>query len=221
MGIAIPYYKNSEECEIRFKELMKVINEQLTDDMLLYIYEDGQFSNWLWEYAQARPNIINVESNAKNKGVSHARNVLLDKMLDKVEYILFLDSDDMIEDDYFKVMFEYCGDMTHEIIESRFRDYKYNYEFERNKIKSGVAGSAIMTKIIGDIRFEEDRQIGEDTRFNNEVMDLSKYRKKLAKTTYFYQLGANPNSLMMRYKRKEIGEKRENGKRNTKNTTKV
>ena len=205
MAIAIPYYKNSEECETAFKKLMETLDKQLTDDMLLYIYEDGQFSNWLWEYAKKRPNIIKIKSVAKNKGVSVARNYLLDQLIDKCEYILFLDADDMVDDDYLKVMFEYCGDMTHEIIESRFRDYKYNYEFEREKVKSGVAGCAIMTKIIGDIRFEEDRQIGEDTRFNNEVMDLSKYRKKLAKTTYFYQLGINPNSLMMKYKRKEIG----------------
>ena len=47
LGICIPYYKNSEECEIRFKELMECLVPQLTNDMILCIYEDGQFSNWL------------------------------------------------------------------------------------------------------------------------------------------------------------------------------
>ncbi len=208
VGIAIPYYKNSEQCETKFRELMKVIDKQLNDNFLLYIYEDGQFSNWLWEYAQEKPKIIHLESNAKNRGVSYARNRLLDDLIDKVEYILFLDSDDMIDKNYLKVMYEYCEDRTHEIIESKFRDFKYEYNFDRKKVKSGVAGSAIKTSIIGDIRFDENRQIGEDTKFCNEVMDLTKYRKKLAKTTYTYQLGVNPNSLMMRYKRKEIDELR-------------
>ena len=208
IGIVIPYYKNSEECEIAFKKLMEQLDKQLTDGMVLYVYEDGQFSNWLWEYAQKKPNLIHIESNAKNKGVSYARNKMLDQLIDKCEYILFIDSDDRIADDYLKVMFEYCADKTHEIIESHFEDYKFKTEFRRNEVRSGVAGSAIMTKIIGNIRFQEDRQIGEDTRFMNEVCDLTKYRKKLAKTNYYYQLGINPNSLIMKYKRKEIGEKR-------------
>jgi glycosyltransferase involved in cell wall biosynthesis len=208
LGISIPYYKNSNECEITAKNLMKQLDEQLTDDMLLYIYEDGQFSNWLLEYGKKKPNIIKIKSVAKNKGVSVARNYLLDQLIDKVEYILFLDMDDKIDDDYLKIMYEYCADMTHEVIESIFTDGKFTTEFQKNKVRSGTSGVAIQTKIIGNIRFDENRQIGEDTKFSNEVIDLTKYRKKQAKTKYYYQYGINPNSLIMRYKRKEIGETR-------------
>ena len=35
LGIIIPYYKNSEECEIEFKELIEQLLPQLTDDMIL------------------------------------------------------------------------------------------------------------------------------------------------------------------------------------------
>ena len=208
LGIAIPYFCNSNECEIAAKNLMKQLDEQLTDDMLLYIYEDGQFSNWLWEYAKKKPNIIKIKSVAKNKGVSHARNVLLEKLLDKVEYILFLDMDDKIDDDYLRVMYEYCADKTHEIIECTYIDYHKKFTFEKDKVRSGISGVAFKTSIVGDNRFDENRQIGEDTDFSYRVFDLKKYRKKLAKTTYYYQYGVNPNSLMKRYKRKEIGEKR-------------
>ena len=52
LGIAIPYYKNSEECEEHFKILMGVLEPQLTDDMILCIYEDGQESDWLWDFAK-------------------------------------------------------------------------------------------------------------------------------------------------------------------------
>lgn len=208
LGIAIPYYKNSEQCEIAFKKLMKQLDKQLSDNMFLYVYEDGQFSNWLWEYAQNKSKQIKVESNAKNKGVSYARNKMLDQLINKCEYILFIDSDDYIDDDYLRVMYEHCADMTHEVIESIFIDGKFITEFKRDKVRSGTSGVAIQTKIIGNIRFDENRQIGEDTKFSNEVIDLTKYRKKQAKTKYHYQYGANPNSLIKRYKRKEIGERR-------------
>lgn len=206
LALAIPYYKNSEECEIIFKRLMEQLNRQLIDDMILYIYEDGQKSEWLSEYIN-KSNII-IKSSLENKGVSYARNYMLDKLIDKCEYILFMDADDYIDDDYLKIMYEYCANMTHEVIESIFTDGKFTTEFQKNKVRSGTSGVAIQTKIIGNIRFDENRQIGEDTKFSNEVIDLTKYRKKQAKTKYYYQYGINPNSLIMKYKRKEIGETR-------------
>ena len=208
LGIAIPYFCNSNECEIAAKNLMKQLDEQLTDDMLLYIYEDGQISNWLWEYVKKKPNIIKIKSVSKNKGVSVARNYLLDQLIDKVEYILFLDMDDMIDDDFLRVMYEYCADMTHEVIEPTFQENKFECKYNRNLIRCGVAGEAIKTSIIGNIRFDEARQIAEDCDFSHSVIDLTKHRKRNAKTKYYYQLGANPNSLTMKYKRNEIGERR-------------
>lgn len=208
LGVAIPYFCNSNECEIAAKKLMKQLDEQLTDDMLLYIYEDGQFSNWLWKYTKKKPNAIKIKSVAKNKGVSVARNYLLDQLIDKVEYILFLDMDDKIDDDYLRVMYEYCADMTHEVIEPTFQENKFECKYNKNLIRCGVAGEAIKTSIIGDIRFDETRQIAEDCDFSHNVIDLEKHRKKHAPTKYYYQLGANPNSLTMKYKRNEIGERR-------------
>lgn len=206
LGIIIPYYKNSEECEIAFKKLMETLEKQLTDDMILYVYEDGQYSEWLYKYA--KPDKVIYTSCDENKGVSWARNSGIDYLIDNVEYILFLDSDDMVADDYLKVMCEYCADNTHEIIESTFYVKDQPSTFLPNVVRSGVAGSAIQTKIIDDIRFKENLQIAEDTTFMNEVCDLSKYRKKHAPTKYYYQYGINPNSLIMRYNRKEIRKER-------------
>jgi len=204
LGIAIPYYKNSEQCEIAFKKLMEQLDKQLTKGMILYVYEDGQFSNWLWKYAQNKPELIKIKSNAKNKGVSFARNYIIDHLINEVDYILFLDSDDRIADNYLKVIYDNCADNTHEIIESYFENGRFKTEFNKNVVRSGAAGSALQCKIIGKIRFDEILQIGEDTKFMNQVCDLTKYRKKLAKTNYYYQLGINPNSLTMKYDKKEI-----------------
>lgn len=206
LGIAIPYYKNTIQCEEAFKELMAKIDEQLTDDMILYIYEDGQASQWLLKYNE-RSNVI-IKGATENKGVSHARNVMIDYLINKVKYILFLDSDDMIDDDYLLKMYEYCADNSHEIIESKLWINDAEPAYDPKVVRCGVAGNAIQTKIIGNIRFDEKLQIGEDTNFMQDVCDLSKYRKKYCPTSYYYRLGINQESLTMKHLRKEIGKER-------------
>ena len=47
LGIGIPYYKNSPECEVAFKKLMKTLESQVGGNIYLYVYEDGQKSRWL------------------------------------------------------------------------------------------------------------------------------------------------------------------------------
>ena len=212
LNIAIPYYKNSEECEIAFKKLIEKISFQLLNpklkDVEVYIYEDGQFSSWIWEYATKFPLTFKIKSCARNKGVSFARNYMIDKLINKVEYILFMDSDDMIEDNFLSVMYDYCADLTHEVVEPTFQEKRLESKYNPKLIRCGVAGEAIKTSIIGNIRFDEKKQIAEDCDFSHKVIDLTKHRKRHAKTKYYYQLGINPNSLTMKYKRKEIGEKR-------------
>lgn len=205
LGICIPYYKNSEECEIRFKELMECLIPQLTNDMILCIYEDGQVSNWLLDMVKGNENIF-VMINKKNKGVSFARNKCIDYLISRVEYILFLDSDDMVENNYLIKVHEYCADRTHDIIETTFYINGVLMGYNPIEVRSCAASSAIRVNVIGDHRFEENRQIGEDTHFMNEIIDLKNYRKKYCPAEYYYRLGTNPNSLIKRYERKEIGE---------------
>lgn len=206
LGIGIPYYKNTQQCEDAFKELMEQIDNQLNGNMLLYIYEDGQESEWLKQYNSFNVKIV---SNKKNKGVSYARNKMLDYLIDKVEYILFIDSDDKLSDDYLDVMYRYCADLSHEFIESSFTINGNLAPFNSKLVRCGVAGTAIKTNVIGDIRFQENLQIGEDTNFMHDVCDLTKYRKKHAPTCYFYQLGINNDSLTMKHAREEINKERE------------
>ena len=205
LGIIIPYYCNSLECENRFKLLMKTIKRQLSSGMILYIYEDGQISRWLYEYQDY--NVI-IENSKINKGVSVARNKGIEYLKDKVDYILFIDSDDMIESNYLKLIYRECFKNKWDIIESLFFVNDKLKEYGDKIVRTSVSGSAIRTCIIGNIRFKEDLQIGEDTDFMKRIWDKYKIKKKLVKTSYFYNLGYNLNSLTMRYKRKEIEESR-------------
>lgn len=204
LGIAIPFYKNSGQCENKFKLLMQQIKEQLIEGVIIYIYEDGQISDWLEEYKDI-PNIVIEQCNV-NKGVSFARNKCLEYLKDKVLYIEFIDSDDRLSDNYLAKMYEYCADNTHDIIESAFWFKGNIYPFQREAKRGGVAGSAFKTNMLGELRFDEKLQIGEDTKFMYELLDFSKHRKKYCKDAiYYYNYGANPNSLTLRHERKEIG----------------
>ena len=206
LGILIPYYKNSEECEQTFRHLMIKLSQQITDKMILYVYEDGQKSDWLDEYKN-KNNIVIVQ-NKVNKGVSYARNKGLDYLIPKVNYILFLDSDDIISNNFLQITYEYCADNSHEIIEPNFYIKTFKTSYEPHKVRCGCAASAIQTRIIGNIRFDNNLQIGEDTKFMKDVCDLTKYRKKLSKADYFYQFGINHNSLTKRKERNEIEKER-------------
>lgn len=205
LGILIPYYKNSQACEDAFKELMHQIDMQLNGDMLLYIYEDGQESEWLKEYNSFNVKIV---SNKVNKGVSYARNQGLEYLLDKVEYILFLDSDDRLSDDYLDIMYKYCADRTHEFVESSFNINGVLAQYDSKLVRSSPAGTAIKVEVIGNTRFDEKLQIGEDTNFIHDICDLTLYRKRHAPTCYYYQLGRNYDSLTMKHQRGEIGKER-------------
>lgn len=212
LGVIIPYYKNSEECEIAFKELMNQISKQINDDMILYVYEDGQVSDWLVDYQKELKDKMFLEQNPINNGVSYARNRAIDYLIDKVDYIGFLDSDDYVESNYLTKVYEYCADRSHEIIETTFYIKGQLMRYNPKEVRSCAASSFVKVNVIGKHRFKENTQIGEDTEFMNEIVDLSKYRKKHCPTEYYYRLGINPNSLIKRYERNEIGKERESEK---------
>lgn len=203
LGIIIPYYKNSEVCEKNFKLLMDVLTRQLTDKIMLYVYEDGQFSNWLNKYNSYN---ICITGEDVNRGVSYARNTGLDFFLNvikDIDYILFIDSDDMIDSNYLIKMYRslYKKD---DILESRFFIKDRLYKYGNNDIRNGVCGQCIKTSLIGKLRFNEDICIGEDTLFMQELWKRYKIKKRLVETNYYYNLGDNMNSLSMKYTRKEI-----------------
>lgn len=208
LGICIPYFRNTEQCEIAFKKMMEQVEKEITDDMLLCVYEDGQVSDWLVEYQKKLGDKMFLIQNPVNYGVSYARNRILDYLVDKTLYVLFIDSDDDIDDNYLKVMHDYCGDNSHEVIEGGILINDVKTSFEKNIVRCGAAGSAIQSRLLKNKRFDESLQIGEDTRFMGEVIDLTKHRKKYADTNYYYKLGNNPESLTMRWDKKTISKYR-------------
>lgn len=207
LGIVIPYYKNSDRCEENFKLLMSVLEKDLkllTDDVLLVVVEDGQCSGWL---ADNKSDNVVIISSLINRGVSYARNVGLDYCISKdCDYILFLDSDDMIDSNYIrKILNEIGYDDIYDInffVNDTLKEYRVS-----NNTRSSVCGLVIKANLIGTLRFKENIQYGEDKMFINQLIERNKDNISYGyvNTNYYYNYGSNLNSLCMRYLRHEIG----------------
>ena len=208
LGVVIPYYVNDQVCISAFLGLMQKIKKQLTDEMILIVIEDGQYSNWLDEYI--KEDNITVVRLSKNYGVSVARNIGINLLINDYDYILFLDSDDVISDDYLTYMLEACRKHEYDVYESQCRIvWEHVIPFREKVNRYGVVGSAISSKIIEYKRFDPNVQIAEDTEFMKSVVKLDKHTKGYVKEAiYYYQLGLNKKSLTMLHQRGLISERR-------------
>lgn len=199
LGIGIPYYKNSPECEVAFKKLMKTLNDQVGGNIVLEIFEDGQYSEWLHLYNRGK---IEVHSPLIHLGIAAIRNMIKNYILNvkKCDYIMFLDSDDMVDCDFVSKMYTAACTNNYDMIVSRFMMNKKEISYAQ---RSNVAGICLRTDFIKGIHFDENYNISEDTLFIQEVYKR-KPRIGIIDSNYYYNYGINPNSLMMRYERSEI-----------------
>lgn len=213
LGIGIPYYKNSQECEIAFKKLMKTLEKQIGGNIYLYIYEDGQYSDWLKPYLFGNIKNIYCDYELKNKGIAYARNHLMNIFTytsslvedDKIDYIMFLDSDDMVDCDFISKMYEAAATGKYDMIISRFIMNKKEMFYPK---RCNVAGICLRTEFIKDLKFNEEYNISEDTLFINKVYERDP-KIFTIDSNYYYNYGINPNSLMKRFERSEIKLKKE------------
>ena len=201
LGILIPYYKNSPECEVAFKKLMKTLKKQVGGNIWVLICEDGQYSEWLYNYKEH----IEILSSKINHGVSLCRNALLLWAGKDFDYLMFLDSDDMIDCDFISKMYEAASSGNYDMITSRFIYNKKEMFYPK---RCNVAGICLRTEFIEGLSFDTDYNISEDTLFINEVYERNPKIYQID-SNYYYNYGVNPNSLMMRFERSEIKLKRE------------
>ena len=207
IGIVIPYYENGRIMRDKLEWLLYVLEQQIEHNIEIVIVDDGSKANWLDKY-QRKFTIIHLK---QNKGVSHARNVGLEYLLSKgVDYIGFIDGDDSVSSDYINeakwLMLEH-----YDFIDSRFVQEGLEifgsmkgFDILHKKKRGGVAGCFFKSSVIGDIKFDEKLQIGEDTKFVDDVIDLKKHKKGVSMGMYVYNLGVNSDSLTMRHARGEI-----------------
>lgn len=179
LSIIIPYYDRPEY----IKKLMDKLSTQLTDEVEVIIVDDC--SPTPLDY----PNVIRLEENSG--GASIPRNIGLDNA--KGKYICFIDSDDLVSDDYIKTIlnkikeeWDYC------YISWKGKSNRIIIENEPPKWNCCVWNCIYKRDLIGNERFKPELKIAEDYDFNNRVRKGK--RANITKIIYYYNEDT-PNSL--------------------------
>ena len=188
LGVAIPYYKQNLLCEQLFNYLKEIIDMQIDyyffyDDIKVIVYEN-------------------------DIGLAAARNKIMEELIPDCKYITFIDADDRISEDYFKIIYDNILSNKYDIYMTEF--YINHSKFEHDTLQNHVTGVVYRTDLIKNIRFNENRNVGEDMEFNNEVRKLNPTCITIP-CQYYYNYGANKDCLSYRYARDEIGEFIERG----------
>lgn len=181
LSIIIPYYDTWEYTE----ELLNVLLPQLTDEVEVLIIDDGCNEKRLDKYPVK---VIHLKDNSGTASVP--RNIGLDHATG--DYIAFIDSDDMVSDDYIKTILQ---KLKYDIIYITWEVGKKTIMMlsKPPTWNCSVWCRVYKREIIGDIRFDESLKIAEDWKFNQEV----KYKTSacIQKTIYFYNRGRKGSLL--------------------------
>ena len=184
ISIITPYYNTLKQT----KELAEVLTPQLNEKIEWIIVDDGCNEK---ELNNLKAKVIHLKENSG--GASVPRNVALD--IAKGKYILFIDSDDMIAENYIEVItkklnedFDYC------FISWSGIDGKFIIEDKPPLWNCSIWNCIYKREIIGNERFNPKLIIAEDYDFNKRVRK-GKYTS-IQDIIYFYR--NNPNSLTKR-----------------------
>lgn len=115
--IVIPVYNGEKYLN---KCIDSVLNQSI-DNYEILLINDGSKDNSqkiIDDYCNKYPNIIR-SINQKNKGVSKTRNFAIDNV--KTEYIMFMDNDDFIDNDYIETLYNTIEKDKSDIVLSGFK----------------------------------------------------------------------------------------------------
>ena len=186
LSIIIPYYKTYEETI----KLLDGLIPQLTNETEVFLIDDGCNEERLDTYKN-KINIIHLE---ENHGLSYARNRGTEKALG--EYIVFVDSDDYVSDDYIETIID-------KINTSEFDYCYFSWQMINKKdIIRIVDNPPTWNLAVWNAIYKKDylEPFDEDVRFMEDIPFQIKMREKkgkkeiIDKVLYYYNDG-RPGSL--------------------------
>lgn len=212
----IPVY-NSEQF---LEECIESLRNQTLKEIEMIFINDGSTDNSLeilnkYEKIDSRIKVINQN----NSGPSVARNIGIEVATG--EYISFIDSDDWIDKDMYKMMYEVARDNNSDSIicdmkmvdkekELYIKGITYSkYKYNRNEIEdkifkellsnsqfNSMANKIYRTSIIkeNNIRLDKNIYYAEDWLFNMEFFKISKNIFYINECFYYYRRGHESSS---------------------------
>lgn len=204
LSIIIPYYNTKEYTD----ELLECLDKQIVPGVEVILIDDGSPKPYKSKYKWL--SVIRT----KNQGQAAARNRGL--KCAKGEYIQFIDSDDMVSPHFIRKLLEKIEDNP-ELIEYSWRslnikgvqfDYKVKRQGDRLSNPSACT-RCFKRSLIGNIRFNEQKDATEDEDFSRRVGYLSKDIKAaiIPEYMYFYRTDV-ANSNTKNYKNGQTKTKR-------------
>lgn len=164
LSIIIPYY-NTANYTIK---LLEQLDKQMKPNIEVILVDDYSDIPIVVDYEWLK--VIRLD---KNSGVAgKPRNIGLDNA--KGEYIAFIDSDDMVADNYIDKILE-ATSQEKDII---YLSWNYPGHQEIMIIKPKKWNCSVWCRVykrtlIGNTRFREDLKLAEDYVFNNEIKPKS------------------------------------------------
>lgn len=172
LSIITAYYKTYDLT----KKLAKVLIPQLTDEVEWLIIDDGCNETRLDKYKD-KANIIHIKENqgaplTYNYGINEA----------KGKYIAFVDCDDLVSDDFIKVLIDNINNHNEDLLFMNWKDLNTGMEFIH---PSNIAAFKCIYKKDIIPRFPNIK--GEfDIPFHNEIMKDKYSKYYIDKTLYYY-----------------------------------
>lgn len=192
LSIITPYY----DCLEYTKKLADVLIPQLTNEVEWIIIDDGSNEEYLDTLGVK---VIHLDTNSGNASIP--RNKGLD--IAKGEYIVFIDSDDLVSDKYIETIlkkikescFDYC------FISWKTSDYDYVIEDYPEEWNTCVWNCIYKKDLIGNNRFNPKDNLGEDKHFN-ELVRMG-IKENIRDIIYYYNW-KRPNSISTLYREGKI-----------------
>lgn len=195
LSIIIPYYNTKEYTD----ELLGVISKQIKKGVEVILIDDGSDVPYTSKFKFLT--VIRTE----NRGQSKARNLGLNSAVG--DYIQFIDSDDMVADNFIERLLEEIAGEP-DLIEFSWRSLNTNGAMFNFRVSQGdrLSNPSACTRcfsreLIGKVRFNEKKDACEDEEFTRKI---GIFRKPIKVATipeymYFYRTDVE-GSNTKRYK---------------------
>lgn len=187
LSIVISYYNTYELTE----KLLDVLIPQLTDEVEVFLVDDGCHEERLDKYADK----IKIRHCKENGGNSYALNVGIKQAQGK--YIGIIDSDDMITNDYISTLLDAIDKTDADLI---YLDWKDMHSFVEIHRPDNLAPWRSLYKREIMPLFDESIRYSSDVPFQNVVESQPRTRYYTDKVLYIYNSN-RPGSLTVEKER--------------------
>lgn len=198
LSIIIPYYETKGYTE----ELLKVLAPQVNSKVEVLVIDDG--SRKPFECSEKWCKVIRKD----NGGAGSARNLGIDKA--KGEYIAFIDSDDLVSNQYVNKILQKIEATKADFIDLSWKSlnrsgsqFDYLLKDDNDRLPNPSVSTRVFKRsYIGDVRFSEIKDACEDEDFSRRLGFLDDFEAKHAainEYVYYYRTEV-PNSNIKQFK---------------------